>query len=196
MDDFAESVVRDLTEMSQADLTREQYNSLYEVIHRDCVRLAKADQLYFVLGNYEEQTGQRGRLETVRDTISDYPCFEAFLMEEIDPDNEAWENWWLKFQALLNRADYAILVLEDNEGGHELEAGELNLEETYVLKRDYLRPDGSLNNEVEHARYDGMLAHKLKELESRGRVYNWTLHQTGERDTLDRATRRMVEDSR
>lgn len=196
MSEFVKALIEETREIRQGDLSPEEFSEIYDTIHTDCNRLGKASRLYFVLGNYDEPAGQRQRVEEVRDYISEYPEFEGFLMDEVDPDTEVWDNFYYKFCVFKSRADHLVTVVEDSDGGHELEVGEADTGRLRVLKRDYYNSDGSEDTETEHARYDGMLAHKFEELEQMGRLYRWTLHESEECDDLDRATRRVVEDTR
>ncbi len=196
MSEFVNEIIEEVRDLREDSLTPEEFGELYDVLHKDCERLADAEQLYFVLGSYDETSGRRDRLETVRDCISRYPPMEAFLMEEIDPDNEVLQQWYLKFSAFYARTDYAVFVFEDNDGGHELEFGETSLDEKVrVLKREYYS-DGKIDTVTEHDRYDGMLAKKFEIVDNRGRLYRWTHAEATDCDGLDQATRRMVEDCR
>lgn len=194
--DFVQKVVEDTVELKQGTLSRSEYNKLYKIIHRDCETIADAERLYFVIGNFDRQDGRRERLENVRDCISEYPNFEAFLMDEIDEDDEMWANWYLKFEIFYRRADDVVAVVEDNDGGHELEIGEVDNDELWILKRDYYNSDGTEDTETEHEMYDGMLAKLFEHLERHGQVYHWTIGGVHGCDNLDQATRRVVEETR
>lgn len=196
MSELVREIIEELNELREDSLSPEEYSELYDVLCRDCRQLANAEYLYFVLGSYDEASGRRNRVESVRDCISEYPPIEAFLMEEIDSDDEVMQQWYLKFWALYRRANYAVFVFEDGDGGHELEFGEVKLDEKVrVLKREYYS-DGTVDTQTEHDRYDGMLAKKFDVVDRRGRLYRWTCAETADCDSLDRAIRRMVEDCR
>lgn len=77
----------------------------------------------------------------------------------------------MKFQFVSQSTDYNILVAEDNDGGHELELGEVSLEETYVLKREY--SGDSIDNDLEYEKFDGMMAALFQFLERAGQLYRW-----------------------
>ncbi|WP_135826262.1 hypothetical protein [Halorussus ruber] len=91
---------------------------------------------YFVLGNYDEP--QKRRVRSAAGMLEQYnPESIAFLLEDLDPTEDDWENFYLQFRYALTVTDFVVLVAEDNDGGHELELGEVPLEDTYVIKRDY-----------------------------------------------------------
>ncbi|MFL9603559.1 hypothetical protein ACKC5Q_23090, partial [Aeromonas dhakensis] len=91
------------------------------------------------------------------------------LLEEIDPGVDGWRNFYVKFRVLLSRVDHIVAVIEDNDGGHELELGEADLSDVYVLKRDYTGP--SIDNDIEYEKYDAMLGTLCDLLSERGRLY-------------------------
>lgn len=193
---FVKRIIEEWTNLREGSLTPREYSALYDVLHKDCEQFADAEQLYFVLGSYDDASGQRNRLEAVRDCISEYPPMEASLMEEIDSEDRVVDQWYLKFCAFYDRTDYAVFVFEDDDGGHELEFGEVSLDEKVrVLKRDYYS-DGEVATQAEHDHYDGMLAKKFETVDNRGRLYRRTHAETVDCDNLDRATRRVVEDCR
>lgn len=136
----------------------------------DMSRLADAETLYFVIGSYSAP--QKTRVEAVRDRLSDSVGDEAFMLEEIDPDVDVWENFYVKFRVMLKRCHYVIGVFEDNYGGHELELGEADLSATFVLKRDY--SSASIEDDLEREKYDAMLSTLFDLLERRGQLHQWT----------------------
>lgn len=141
-------------------------------IHTECLgeldRLARAET--FVIGSYAER--KKGRVEAVRDQLSNLSGAEAFLLEELDPDVDVWENFYVKFRVFLARCHYVVGVFEDNDGGHELEIGEADLSTTFVLKRDYR--EASIDDDVEYEKYDAMLATLFDLLDRRGHLRSWT----------------------
>jgi hypothetical protein len=68
--------------------------------------------------------------------------------------------------------DYCVMVAEDNDGGHELELGEIPLAETFVLKRDY--SDSSIDNDLEHRMFDSMILGVFEFIERNGQLFLWT----------------------
>jgi hypothetical protein len=191
---FKEKIVEDTAAIGDSSITPEQYSSLYDVINHDCERLAKASTRYFVVGNFDTEDGCRHRVERVESSLSKYPSTEAFLLDDIDHAEEVWENWYVKFRVFYNRSDYVVGVFEDNDGGHELEVGEVDNDDLQILKRDYFTDDGEVDTETEHERYDGMLAKLFETIDDR--VYHWTLGGVHGHDNLDRATRRVAEATR
>lgn len=130
---------------------------------------------YFILGNYDLPMGREGpkdRLETVRTHINQHPlAASAFLLNDLDETNEHWANFYLKFRYTLIGTDYVVLVAEDNDGGHELELGEVPLADTYVFKRDY---EGiSIENDVEYEKFDAMMGTLFDVMEENGRLERW-----------------------
>jgi hypothetical protein len=117
--EFARKIIEDAAEMSDGDLTREQFSTLYDVINRDCRLMAAAETLYFVIGNFDTERDQREHVESVKDCISEYQGLEAFLLDDVDPEDEALKNWYLKFRVFDRRSDHVVGVFEDNDGGHE-----------------------------------------------------------------------------
>lgn len=191
---FAAQLIEDMREIKAEGLTREQYTEISTILARDCSRIAEADHLYFVIGNYDEKRGQKGRVTDTRDYVNEYrPYTAAFVLEDVDPEDEAWENWYVKFLAFRRRATHVVGVFEDNDGGHELEAGEVDTCDLYVLKRDYLTDDGQEDTTREHERYDGMLAKYFEFLDHRDRLYRWTGDEGDGRDDLETATRRLLD---
>lgn len=130
---------------------------------------------YFVLGSYDSPDGRAGpkdRLETVRDHVNrDRLPALAFLLDDLDETNEHWANFYLKFRFTLIGTDYALLVAEDNDGGHELEMGEVPLADTYVFKRDYA--EISIESDVEYEKFDAMMSTLFDVLEENGRLKRW-----------------------
>jgi hypothetical protein len=131
---------------------------------------------YLILGSYNEHSsgreGPKDRLINAKKILDgiQYSSF-AILLEEIDPNNTRWTNWYLKFQFTLLSTDYNVLIAEDNDGGHELELGEIPLQETYVAKRDYTH--ASLDNDIEYQKFDGMMATLFDFLDRAGHLYRW-----------------------
>lgn len=193
---FAAELITDLQDIVEEGLTPEQFTEISRVVARDCERLANADALYFVIGNYDEERGQKDRVIETRDRISLDPSAEAFLLEDIDPADDAWENWYLKFRIFLRRSDYVVGVFEDNDGGHELEAGEVDNEKLLILKRDYYDEEGQPDVTREHERFDGMLAKLFEFLDRRGQLYCWTLDDVPGYDSLETATERLVTETK
>jgi hypothetical protein len=149
----------------------EQAKAIHKASKRDLARYMRADTVLFVIGNYDDQ--QKDRLEDVRDQLSELRAGdEAFILEDIDPNIEAWENFYVKFRVLLEGSDNVIGVFEDNDGGHELELGEADLSTTYILKRDY--GEASIDNDVEYEKYDAMLGTLFEMMDDRGHLISWT----------------------
>jgi hypothetical protein len=196
---FASEVLEDMQEVREEGLTPEQFTAIRQVLTRDCDRLGRAEHLFFVIGNYDEERGQKERVLATRDRISaHHPDTEAFLLEDVDPADEAWESWYVKFRVFLRRADTVVAVFEDNDGGHELEAGEVDNAMLYVLKRDYYDADGTRDWDLEYERFDGMLVKLFDFLERRGQLYRWGLGEGADGrsdvDSLAAATEQLVDD--
>jgi hypothetical protein len=158
--------------------------AMRDSVYGDLDRYRDADRTYFVLGNYDEY--KKDRIEGVRDDLT-APAAErvAFTLEDIDPEIDVWQNFYVKFRIFARRADYTVLVAEDNDGGHELELGEVDLETLYVLKRDYdgasLNPpsDGDRSpatpafGDLDHERFDSMMLTLFSYLDEEGRLFTW-----------------------
>jgi hypothetical protein len=71
----------------------------------------------------------------------------------------------------LLRADHVVAVFESNDGGHELEIGEVDLDRVHVLKRDY--ESVSVDHDLEYAKYDAMLGTLFDLLDRRDRLHEW-----------------------
>ena len=85
----------------------------------------------------------------------------VILLKDFAVEDDDYTNFYIKFRIVESLTDYAVLVAEDNDGGHELELGELPLETTYVAKRDYEHVP--IGHDLEREKYDAMIA-KLFEL--------------------------------
>jgi len=193
---FASEIIEDMQAIRDEGLTPDQFTEISRVVARDFDHYADADTLYFVIGNYDEEHGQKDRVLDTRDRLTAArPNTAAFILEEIDPEDEAWENWYVKFRVLLRRATHVVGVFEDNDGGHELEAGEVNNTDLYVLKRDYYTADGEEDTATEHAKFDGMLAKLFAHLDRRDQLYRWTMDDAETADSLPEATNRLVDDT-
>lgn len=137
-------------------------------------RLRTAQNNFFVLGSYDEP--EKFRLNALCHILSVPPNDEPFTLEEIDPDVDVWENFYIKFRLFLLRADHVVAVFESNDGGHELEIGEIDLDQVHVLKRDY--ESVSVDHDVEYAKYDAMLGTLFDLLDRRDRLHEWeTKHE-------------------
>jgi len=191
---FATEVVAAMRDIKEGGLSRDQFTEISKTMTRDYRRLGDAELLYFVIGNYDEGRGQKDRVTDTRTRISDYrPYTEEFILEEIDPEDELWENWYVKFLVFYRRATCVVGVFEDSHGGHELEAGEVDTADLYVLKRDYYTADGDADTETEYERFDGMIATYFDFLERRERLYRWVLEEGDEGDSLEAATQRLLD---
>lgn len=95
----------------------------------------------------------------------------AFLLDDLDEKNEYWGNFYLKFRYALVGTDYAVLVAEDNDGGHELELGEVRLEDLFVFKRNYERI--SIEKDIEYEKFDAMMGTLFDLMDENGRVALW-----------------------
>lgn len=131
---------------------------------------------YLVLGSYDtpssDRDGPKDRLEDAKEHLETLrPGCTAVLLEDLDPDNDHWENFYVKLRYTMATTDYNVLVAEDNDGGHELELGEAPLSETYVLKRDYRH--ASLDRDIEYEKYDAMMSTLFKLMDRRGQLFEW-----------------------
>lgn len=131
---------------------------------------------YLVLGSYDEgsvtRDGPVDRLKHTRRILQENQLSSfAVLLEDLDPNNMRWDNWYLKFQFTLLSTDYNVLVAEDNDGGHELELGEVPLKETFIAKREYTH--ASLDKDLEFEKYDGMMASLFDFMDRAGHLYRW-----------------------
>ncbi|MFB6176484.1 MAG: hypothetical protein ABEI99_04960 [Halobaculum sp.] len=134
------------------------------------------DSRYFVLGSYEThdaRDGPKDRLVRVCAEIDEsrFPA-RGFRLDELDEDGEHWLNFYLKFRYTLIGTDYSLVIAESNDGGHELELGEVPKSELYVLKRDYSAV--SLDSDVEYEKFDAMMATLFTVLDENGHLSRWT----------------------
>ena len=131
---------------------------------------------YLILGSYKKgsstRAGPKDRLIDAKKILdrNQHSNF-AILLENLDPNNTRWDNWYLKFQFVLLSTDYNVLVAEDNDGGHELELGEIPLQETYVAKREYTH--ASLDKDIEYEKFDGMMSSLFNFMDRAGHLYRW-----------------------
>ncbi len=138
---------------------------------------AVSDTIYFILGNYDTPAGDRDgpkdRLKDTRDAINDSPHpASAILLEDLDETNEHWSNFYLKFRYTLIGTDYTFVIAEDNDGGHELELGEVPLETTFIFKRDYATL--AIDSDLEYEKYDAMMATLFDLMEENDHLARWT----------------------
>lgn len=125
---------------------------------------------YFVLGNYDD--GRKKWLEQACALLEHYvPDGVAFLLSDLDAENDDWENFYVKFRYVLSFVDYPVVVAEDNDGGHELELGEVSLSVTYVVKRDY--ESASIDHDVEYEKYDAMMGKLFDVMGRRDHLFEW-----------------------
>ncbi|NGM70270.1 hypothetical protein G6M89_14835 [Natronolimnobius sp. AArcel1] len=137
---------------------------------------AASDTIYLILGNYDtppgDRNGPKDRLENTRDNINDSPLLaSAILLEDLDETNEHWSNFYLKFRYTLIGADYTLLIAEDNDGGHELELGEVPLETTFIFKRDYTTL--AIDSDLEYEKYDAMIATLFDIMDENDHLATW-----------------------
>lgn len=129
-----------------------------------------------VLGNYDtpesDRAGPKDRLVDAQELLEDHdPRSTAVLLEDLDPVNDDWLNFYVKFRYTMATTDFTVLVAEDNDGGHELELGAATLSETYVAKLDYRH--ASVDKDLEYEKYDAMISTLFKLLDRRGRLFEW-----------------------
>lgn len=164
------------TEFYLGLLSPEQVAAIHRSALGDLGRLAAAETVCFVIGSYDQP--QKERLYRACDLLEEHGM-TPFLLDEIDPGMEGWRNFYVKFRVLLTRVDHVIAIVEDNDGGHELELGEADLSDTYVLKRDYTAislEDGDEGpyHDIEREKYDAMIATMFDLLDTRDHLYEWT----------------------
>jgi hypothetical protein len=137
------------------------------VFHEEFQQFLRADSTYFVLGNYDDGP-RENRLELVKRELEGAASF-AFLMKDIP---EGWEFWPVKFQVLATRASWIVPVLEDSEGSHQWEAGNLFQDKyrakVYILKREYE------TEAKEHEHFSAMVSNFVQIIDRDGRVCFWT----------------------
>lgn len=146
----------------------EQIEAIHDAVLTDEVlrSVGYAETVYLVIGNYDEAT--KPRLLETRDVLDRRsPNHLAFLLDEVDPDVSAWQNFYVKFKIFTARADWIVGVFENNDGGHELEAGEVPREKLYVFKREYD------DRAREHEAFDAMIASLFEVLDNEGRLIRW-----------------------
>jgi len=165
-----ESIIGDLNLLLPGEIPPEKIEQLHTASLNEIKRLASSDTIILVLGNYSKP--QISRVKQVRDELSRSDFRVAYILKEVDPDMTAWENFYIKFRVLLKRSDCIVAVVEDNDGGHELELGEVDLDQLHVLKRDYSGP--SIDSDIEYERYDAMISTMFDLLDQRGRLHEWT----------------------
>lgn len=177
--------IRDLPRLEDADFIYRGYSGEeVAAIHDAASKLfnelnalaAAANTRYFILGSYDSPEGREGpkdRLEAVRNCINQEPLrATAFLLDDLDETNEHWGNFYLKFRFTLIGTDYVLVVAEDNDGGHELELGEVPLADTYVFERDYANI--SIENDIEYEKFDAMMGTLFDVMEENGQLRRWS----------------------
>lgn len=173
-----ESVVTETADYAGKEaVTPEQYRDLKAAVFgAEFGALAFSDRSYFVIGSYDDGerypldgTGERYRLELVRDQLRARDAAYAFTMDDFP---EAWEYWTAKFKVLASRSDHVVGVFEHSHGGHAWESGYIDHEEhrrkSHVLKREYA------SEETERKAFDAMFAHFLETMAEQGRLYPWS----------------------
>lgn len=126
---------------------------------------------YFVLGSYDEKP--RRRLEVAKERLPQYnPNAIALILDDLDIESDGYTNFYLKFRLVEALCDYNVLVAESNDGGHELELGEIPLSKTYVAKRDY--ESLSIDHDLEWSKYDAMMGKLFVLLEANDQLAEWT----------------------
>ncbi|MFC6723093.1 hypothetical protein ACFQE1_01535 [Halobium palmae] len=126
---------------------------------------------YFIIGSYKERPMKRLRTaQTVLPKKNQDAV--AVLLSDLNVEDDGYHNFYIKFRVVEALTDYAVLIAEDNDGGHELELGELSLESTYVAKRDY--EHASIDHDLERQKYDAMIAKLFEVLEVNDQLFTWT----------------------
>lgn len=177
------SHIQDLPRLDDADFLFDGFSGeKVQQFHNAAVALftelddyTGTDTRYFILGNYEtnsDREAPKDRLTAVRDRINETASARAFLLDDLDETNERWANFYLKFRYTLVGTDYVLLVAEDNDGGHELELGEVPLTDTFILKRDYR--DASIDSDIEYEKFDAMIGTLFETMTENNRVTVWT----------------------
>lgn len=154
--------------------TNDDTTAIHAAITNISLRLSESRDTnsirYFVLGNYDD-----GRKKWLKEASRLLEYFNstsiAVLLSDLDPDNDDWENFYIKFRYTLSFIDYSILVAEDNDGGHELELGEVPLASTYVVKRDY--ESVSIDHDLEYEKYDAMMAKLFDVMARQNHLFSW-----------------------
>lgn len=161
-------LVADTSSHLGEDLSPETIEAIHDSLTADPVLGAygESEVTYLVIGNYEEEKKQT--LVAVRESLnSRSPDHLAYLLEDVDPETRVWSNFYVKFKVLEARSDHVIGVFEDNDGGHELELGEVDREKVYVFKREYE------TKEAERAAFDAMIATLFETLDNGNRLFRW-----------------------
>lgn len=175
--------IQDLPRLDDADFIFEgftgeevqQFHDAATALFTELDDYTGSDTRYFILGNYEtnaDREAPKDRLTAVRDTINETSGARAFLLDDLDETNERWANFYLKFRYTLIGTDYVLLVAEDNDGGHELELGEVPLADTFILKRDYQH--ASIDSDIEYEKFDAMIGTLFETMEANDRLTVWT----------------------
>lgn len=181
------SHIQDLPRLDDADFIFEgftgeevqQFHDAATALFTELDAYTGSDTRYFILGNYEtkaDREAPKDRVTAVRDKINETSGARAFLLDDLDETNERWANFYLKFRYTLIGTDYVLLVAEDNDGGHELELGEVPLADTFILKRDYRH--ASIDSDIEYEKFDAMIGTLFETMEENDRLTVWTT--TGE----------------
>ena len=171
-DDEFDRIVEETADYAGKDsFTPGDYQQLKDAVFADAFQdFLRAEATYFVLGKYDDADRER-RLEVVKRELGG-PASYAFLMKDIP---EGWEFWPVKFQILASRASWIVPVLEDSDGSHHWESGNLYQDryrsKVYVLKREYE------TEAAEHEHFSAMVSHFVDILDRDGRVCHWTSEQ-------------------
>lgn len=165
-----EQLIEDTQFLFPEKLPPEKLEKFHKENLKNIGNLGEKETVYLIIGNYSKP--QIERLNKVSDILSSPANDLAYKLNSIDPNENIWQNFYVKFKVFLKRSDYIIGVVEDNDGGHELELGEVPLDNTYVLKRDYSNP--SIDEDLENQKYDAMIGTMFQLLEQRGHLFEWT----------------------
>lgn len=164
-----EALIRDTEFFFEDALSPEQISAIHDFCLNDLDRLTESRYRTLVIGSYSEP--EKERLRLLQDRLSDRSGHEAFLLEDLDQDLDAWRNFYVKFRVFQKRCGQVVGIFEHNDGGHVLELGEVMLSRTFILKRDF--ESSSIDDDIEKRRFDAMLYGIFKLLDKRNRLFRW-----------------------
>lgn len=126
---------------------------------------------YLILGNYDRRPKQR--LRQAQGLIEYFDATGiAFLLSDLEVSGDSLDNFYIKYLYALSFVDTVVLVAEDNDGGHELEVGEVQLSDLYIIKREY--ESASIEGDLEREKYDAMIAKLFEVMDRNEQLFTWS----------------------
>lgn len=145
-------------------LSPDEYESL-KTLNTELVNANRNQTSVLILGSYDRD--KKPRLLYIKDSLAQSPTCNPYLMEDFADLNAV-----VKFQLVADQSDYIVGIVEDDQGGFQLEMGMTIVLARYfnrctVLKRTY--PEKGDRNV-----YNWMLQNGVFDLfDMHGRLREW-----------------------